>query len=243
MTAPRVAALHWTFDPADPAASRRGLLDHARRAFAHADLVVLPELPWGPFVPDPTSFAGLLEAPDGPTVRALGEVARDRGVLVAGLALREAGGLFNAQVVLDADGSLVGVYRKHHLWGPDAWWALPGPTPGAVVETSLGPLGLLICHDVVYPETVAAVAARRPFALAFSTAWVGDGAGVPDSWAAAAHALDGAPFVAANRGGAEGPFEFADPSAVLRAVDGELVAQVGPRTTAPYTVTLTGVLR
>lgn len=248
-TSPAVAALHRTRDAADPAASRRALLDQARQALERAELVVLPELPWSPFVLDPRSAAACAEPLDGPTVAALGALARDRGVLVAGLVLREGERLFNAQVVLDRDGALAGVYRKHHLWGPDHLWASPGPTPGAVVETSVGRVGLLICHDVVYPETVAAVARERPAALAFSTAWVEnarrEGRELPESWIAAAQALRGAPFVAANRGGHEGPYAFADPSAVLRwnPTTGEVEAHAGPRGADPYTVTLAGVVR
>lgn len=239
----KVAAVHWTFDLQQPDASCKGLLDLAERTLAVADLVVLPELPWGPFLLDRQGADAYAESLEGPTVAALSEVARGRGVLVSGLLLREGQSLANAQLVFDRDGSLAGIYRKHHLWGPDYGWATPGYEPGAVLETSVGRIGLLICHDVVYPETVVAVTRQRPDALAFSTAWVGDGVLLPESWVAAAQLLRGAPFVAANRGGREGPFSFDDPSAVLRwdAATGRVIGHAGRRTRRAYTVTLDGV--
>ena len=92
---------------------------------------------------------------------------------------------------------------------------MAGPTPGAVVTTQVGAIGLLICHDLVYPATVHEVVARRPRLLAVSTAWVGDEEPLPSSWSAVSRLLGPAPLVVANRGGAEGAVRFSDPSAIL----------------------------
>lgn len=209
-------------------ANRAALVGLARAAAARAQVVVLPELATTGFALAPDEAAAWAEPVPGPTTEALAAVAREAGaVVVVGLAARRADALVNAQAVLDADGRLAGVYEKHHLWGSDHDWARPGPTPGALVETVRGRLGLLVCHDVVYPETVLAVARGRPTVLAFSTAWVGDGREpFPSSWLLASLLLAEAPFVAANRGGEERGVRFDDPSAIV--VGGAVRARSAP---------------
>ncbi len=230
----RLAAVHFTPMLGELEANRAALVEVTARAAQAADVVVLPELAVTGYVLTRPEAEAWAEEEDGPTRQALAEVARAAGaVVVAGLLLRGAGALENAQVVLDADGRLAGRYAKHHLYGTDFAWARPGPTPGAVVDTAHGSIGLLICHDVVYPRTVAAVARQRPRLLAFSTAWIGDGETLPSSWAFAARLLDPAPLVAANRGGEERGVAFEDPSAILAYRHGGVV---GPRGDGPEVV-------
>lgn len=220
-----VAAVHFT--PAFGAleANRAALVRLAREAAARAAVVVLPELATTGFALTPDEAAAWAEPPTGPTCEALGEVARaTRTVIVVGLAARSDGGLRNLQLVLDADGRLAGTYAKHHLWGADHGWARPGPTPGAVVDTAHGRVGLLVCHDLVYPRTVRCAARARPRLLASSSAWVSGGAEpFPSDWLLASALLEGAPLVVANRGGAEPGVRFDDPSAIL--VRGALVGR------------------
>jgi predicted amidohydrolase len=212
-----VAAVHFTPTLGAVEANRAALVALARDAAARAGVVVLPELATTGFALTRDEAEALAEPVSGPTTAALAAVAREaRAVIVVGLAVRGASGLCNAQVVLDVDGRLAGSYFKHHLWGADHAWAVAGPAPGAVVDTARGRVGLLVCHDVVYPRTVLAVARERPRLLAFSTAWVGDGVeAFPTAWVMASVLLEGAPLVAANRGGEERGVRFDDPSAIV----------------------------
>lgn len=222
-----VAAVHFTPAFGELRANRKALVDCVREAAdAGARVVVLPELATTGFALDAETAERWAEAIDGPTAAALGAASAERETtVVVGLPLREEGRLHNAQLVLDR-GRVAGVYRKHHLYGCDFVWAAPGPSAGAVVETSAGAVGLLVCHDLAYPRTVAAVAAERPRLLAFSTAWIGSGESLPAEWLLAVRLLDPAPLVAANRGGREGTLRFADPSAILSHARGGIV---GPR--------------
>lgn len=197
--------------------NRAALVRLARDAATRAGVVVLPELATTGFALTPAEAEAWAEPVPGPTTEALGEVARAAdAVIVVGLAARSDDGRSNLQVVLDRDGRVAGTYAKHHLWGTDHDWARPGSTPGAVVETSRGRIGLLVCHDIVYPRTVLAVARARPRLVAFSSAWVGDGAEpFPAAWVFASVLLEGAPLVVANRGGEERGVRFDDPSAIL----------------------------
>lgn len=227
-----VAAVHFTPTLGAVDANRAALVALAREASALAGVVVLPELATTGFTLTRAEADAFAEQVPGPTTDALALVAREaRAVIVVGLAVRSALGLVNAQVVLDADGRVAGTYAKHHLWGTDHDWAVAGPTPGAVVDTARGRVGLLVCHDVVYPRTVLAVARERPRLLAFSTAWVGEGEPFPPpSWRMASVLLEGAPLVAANRGGEERGVRFDDSSAIL--VRGAVV-QLGAAGPAP----------
>jgi predicted amidohydrolase len=222
-----IAAVHFTPAFGELERNRAELVRlSAEAADRGAELVVLPELATTGFCLDEARANAWAEPADGATATALGELAASRGlVVVVGLALREEGALRNAQLVLDG-GRLAGVYAKHHLFGADHAWAVAGEEPGAVATTSAGDVGLLICHDIVYPRTLLAVCARRPRLLAFSTAWIGTGETFPHSWSLAARLLDPAPLVVANRGGAEGEVAFEDPSAIVSYRSGGVV---GPR--------------
>jgi predicted amidohydrolase len=212
-----LAAVHFTPAFGDVAGNRDAVLSLCRIAAERARLVVLPELCTTGFSLSREQAEDWAEPLGGPSVAALRQVSMDTGaIVVAGLALRDEGGILrNAQVLVD--GSSTHMYAKHHLYGDDFSWAKAGDAPGAVVETSLGAVGLLICHDIVYPSTVVSVAQRRPRLLAFSTAWIGDpeSIGLPEEWRIVAQFLEPAPLVVANRGGAEGAAVFGDPSAVL----------------------------
>jgi deaminated glutathione amidase len=141
------------------AAARRG-----------ARLVALPEVfAWrGPAARD----AEMAEALDGPTVTRIAELARElRLTIVAGSILERprdgaAGALpWNTSVVVGEDGSLLGVYRKVHLFDV----ALPGRVevresarraPGdsvVCVETEVARLGLSVCYDLRFPELYRAL--------------------------------------------------------------------------------------
>lgn len=100
----------------------------------------------------------LAEPIPGPTTEALAPIARERDiVLVASLFERRAAGLYhNTAVVLDADGSLVGKYRKMHI--PDdplfyeKFYFTPGDLGFRAFDTRYGRIGVLVCWDQWYPE-------------------------------------------------------------------------------------------
>src|SRR5580658_7446451 len=104
----------------------------------------------------------LAEAIPGPSTEALGKVAGELGVvIVASLFERRAAGLYhNTAAVLDADGSLLGIYRKMHIPDDPLYYEKFYFTPGdagagggfKVWQTKYGRIGVLICWDQWYPE-------------------------------------------------------------------------------------------
>ena len=163
----------------------------------------------------------LAEPVPGPTSEALGEVAKRTGMSIIGSVFerRAAGVYHNTAVVLDADGSLAGVYRKMHI--PDdplyyeKYYFTPGDLGFRAFETRHATVGTLVCWDQWYPEAARLTALRGANILFYPTA-IGwhpmekdeFGAAQADAWRTIqrAHAIANGVYVAAvNRIGHEGP--------------------------------------
>lgn len=124
---------------------------------------------------DPAAFA-LAEPIPGPSTRAFQELARDCGVVVvASLFERRAPGLFhNTAVVIDADGALLGRYRKMHIphdpQFEEKYYFAPGDLGFRVWPTRFGRLGVLICWDQWFPEAARLTALQGADLLLYPTA-------------------------------------------------------------------------
>ena len=164
-------------------------------------------------------FFELAEPIPGPSTEALQKVARDRGVVVVGsLFERRAAGLYhNTAVIIDADGSLMGIYRKMHI--PDdplfyeKFYFTPGDTGFKTWRTKFADIGVLICWDQWFPEGARLTAISGAQILFFPTAigWhpqekMEYGFSQHDSWELSmrAHAVSNGCYVCApNRVGHE----------------------------------------
>lgn len=186
---------------------------------------------------DAGHFALAEEVP-GPTTEALARVAKKHGIVVIGsLFERRAPGLYhNTSVVLDADGSLVGAYRKMHIPDDPRFYEKYYFTPGdagdgaddagfRAFDTAVGRIGVLICWDQWYPEGARITALDGAQILFYPTAigtWTGEAAlrdAHRDAWRTIqrAHAIANGVFVAAvNRVGKEDELVFWGSSFVAR---------------------------
>ena len=126
-----------------------------------AGVLCFQEIFTGPYfcnVQDP-SFYDLAEPiPDGPTVTAMMEVARETSmVMVVPIYERvDEGTFYNTAAVIDADGSLLGIYRKTHIPQVEGFWEKfyfrPGNLGYPVFDTAVGRIGVYICYDRHFPE-------------------------------------------------------------------------------------------
>jgi N-carbamoylputrescine amidase len=166
----------------------------------------------------------LAEPVPGPTTGALAEAARRHGIAIVGSVFeRRAPGVYhNTAVVLDADGSLAGIYRKMHI--PDdplyfeKFYFTPGDTGFVSIATRAAAVGPLVCWDQWYPEAARLTALRGADILFYPTAigWhhrekAEHGEDQRLAWETVqrAHAISNGVFVAAvNRVGIEGGLEF-----------------------------------
>jgi N-carbamoylputrescine amidase len=207
---------------ADLAATRAATEQGIRRAAeSGARLVLLQELHQSSYfckVEDPALF-DLAESIPGPGTAWLGSLAGELSLVIVGsLFERRAAGLYhNTAVVLDADGSLVGRYRKSHIPDDPAYYEKFYFTPGdddlRPIETSVGRLGVLVCWDQWYPEAARLMALAGADLLLYPTA-IGCSAEDPaseqrrqqEAWEVVqrGHAVaNGLPVLACNRVGFE----------------------------------------
>jgi N-carbamoylputrescine amidase len=152
-----------------------GVAEAARRG---ADVVCLQELFRTPYFcqREEASNFDLAEPVPGPTTAALAKTARKHGVVViAPLFERRAAGLYhNSAAVIDADGSVAGLYRKMHI--PDdpgyyeKYYFTPGDLGFPAVDTRAGRIAVLICWDQWYPEAARLAALRGASLLLYPTA-------------------------------------------------------------------------
>ncbi len=119
---------------------------------------------------------GLAEKIPGPSTEAFQAVAKKHGVvIIASLFEKRASGLYhNTAVIIDADGSLLGIYRKMHI--PDdplfyeKFYFTPGDTGFKAWDTKFGRIGVLICWDQWYPEGARLTALQGAEILFYPTA-------------------------------------------------------------------------
>ena len=165
----------------------------------------------------------LAEPIPGPSTEALAATALQHQVVIVGSLFerRDAGVYHNTAVVLDADGSLLGTYRKMHI--PDdplyyeKYYFTPGDQGYRCFDTRYGRIGVLVCWDQWYPEGARLTALQGAKVLFYPTAigWhpaekTQYGATQHDAWRTIqrAHAIANGVYVAAvNRVGHEGPSE------------------------------------
>ena len=150
----------------------------AEAARAGAEVVCLPEMYRTPYFcqkEDHASFA-LAETVPGPSTEALARAAKAAGVaVVVPIFERRAPGVYhNSAVILDADGSVAGLYRKMHI--PDdplfyeKFYFAPGDLGFRAIDVAAGRSGTLICWDQWYPEGARLTALRGASVLFYPTA-------------------------------------------------------------------------
>ncbi len=143
-----------------------------------AQIICLPELFRTPYFcqrEDPSLF-DLAEPIPGPSTERLAQAARVTGtVVVASLFERRTAGVYhNTAVLLDADGSLAGLYRKMHI--PDdplyyeKYYFTPGDLGFRAFDTRFGRVGMLVCWDQWYPEAARLTALQGAQVLLYPTA-------------------------------------------------------------------------
>jgi N-carbamoylputrescine amidase len=193
---------------------------HIREAAARGASVILPpELFEGPYFcreENADHFAQARALDEDEAVARMKDLARELGVIIPVSFFERAGQAFyNTMAVVDADGSVLGVYRKSHIPdGPgyeEKFYFRPGDTGFRVWHTRYGILGVGICWDQWFPEAARALMLLGAEILLYPTA-IGSEPREPDldtrdPWQRAmiGHAVSNVvPVVAANRIGDEG---------------------------------------
>jgi N-carbamoylputrescine amidase len=151
-----------------------------------------------------------------PLIAEMAELAARLGIVLPVSFFERAGrAYFNSLAMVDADGSVLGLYRKSHIPdGPgyqEKFYFTPGDTGFKVWRTKFGVLGTAICWDQWFPESARAMALQGAEALFYPTAIGSEPPPAPpvdsrDHWRRAMQghaAANYVPLVAANRIGTE----------------------------------------
>jgi len=217
----RVGLVQMSCSP-DVAANRDKAVARIRQAAGKgAQVICLQELFTAQYFCQEEDFSrhDLAEPVPGPSTEALAPLARELDVvIVAPIFERRAKGVHhNSAVVIDADGSAAGIYRKMHI--PDdphyyeKYYFVPGDLGFKTFQTKYANIGVLICWDQWFPEAARLTALRGADILFYPTAigWHPDeknseGARQREAWITVqrGHAVANGIYVAAaNRVGLE----------------------------------------
>lgn len=190
-----------------------------RRAAADGgQIILIPELFEGHYFckdQKASEHARALPVDDHPTIRHFQAVASELGVVLPISVFERANNaLFNTVAMIDADGSMMGIYRKSHIPdGPgytEKFYFSPGDTGFRVWNTAHGKVGVGICWDQWFPEAARSMALMGAEVLLYPTA-IGSEPPNP-TWDSSGHwqrVMQGhaganiTPVVAANRTGHE----------------------------------------
>ena len=164
---------------ADIELNKKRLADKCKRlADDGARLIVLQELHNSLYFcqTENVDLFDLAETIPGPSTEFFGQLARELGVvIVTSLFEKRAAGLYhNTAVVIEADGTIAGKYRKMHIPDDPAYYEKFYFTPGDLgfrpIDTSVGRLGVLVCWDQWYPEAARLMALQGAEMLIYPTA-------------------------------------------------------------------------
>jgi N-carbamoylputrescine amidase len=183
-----------------------------------ANIVLIQELFETPYFPidQDTRHLGLARPVDNhPTITRMAQLARELSVVLpVSFFERSKRVFFNSLAMIDADGSLLGVYRKTHIPNTIGYqektYFSPGDLGFRVWKTRYGNVGVGICWDQWFPETARCLALNGAEMLFFPTA-IGSEPGDEqidsrDHWQRVMQGHAGAnimPLVASNRIGVE----------------------------------------
>ena len=230
----------------DMAANIAATSELVRQAHARGAQVILPsELFQGPYfcvTQEERWFATAHPWREHPCVTSLAPLAAELGVVIPiSIFERDGPHYYNSLVMADADGSLLGVYRKSHIPdGPgyqEKYYFRPGDTGFKVWDTRHGRIGTGICWDQWYPEAARAMTLMGADVLLYPTAIGAEphdaSLDTRDPWRRVmqGHAVANViPVVAANRVGTEpgadgGPGQSFYGSSFIADHRGDLIAE------------------
>ncbi len=204
----------------------------------NVQILCLQELFYGPYfcAEQKTRWYDMVEKiPDGSTTKLFQEVAKKHNMVIIVPVYEEemAGVFYNTAAVIDADGSYLGKYRKHHIphCEPGFWekfYFKPGNLGYPVFKTAYADIGVYICYDRHFPEGARALGLNGAEIIFNPSATV---AGLSEYlWELEqpAHAVANGYFVGAiNRVGKESPWNIGEfyGSSYFCSPRGKIIAQ------------------
>ncbi|RYL88128.1 carbon-nitrogen hydrolase family protein [Sporolactobacillus sp. THM19-2] len=146
-----------------------------------ADFVIFPEIYMALAIPGAQITAiDAAEPLDGPFVSELCKAAKKNGIyVVCGIIetkIDDHERPYNTAIMINREGAIIRTYHKTHLYDvfdyKESDEFVPGEAPSQIVETEFGNIGLMICHELKYPEVPRLLALQRADVVFMLSAWV-----------------------------------------------------------------------
>ncbi|WP_026502993.1 carbon-nitrogen hydrolase family protein [Bifidobacterium boum] len=212
----------------------------ADAADSHADMVVFPEIQFSPFFPQypasssPLDAGGYAMRLDDPAIEAIRKACADRRIMACPNAylMEPDGRRIDATLVIGADGSLLGRQGMVHIAQAACFYEQDYYAPDdaiRVIATPFGTIGVCVCFDRHYPETIRTLALRGADLVVIPTA---NTSAEPEEMflqEVRVQAFQNSVNIAmCNRVGVEGAMSF-DGRSVIVGPDGKVLALAGEK--------------
>jgi len=218
-----------------------------------ADLLITPELCLSPFFPQfpGRDVARYVVDLDGDVCRAFQDACcRLKLAASPNFYLQQGEHRYDASLMIDADGDLLGVSKMVHICQAPAFYEqdyyTPSDTGFQVYETALGRIGIVICFDRHFPESIRACVLKGADLILIPTANTRAEPRELFEWELRVAAMQNNVFIACcNRVGAEHAMEFYGESIVIDP-NGDIVAKAGEDETlliAEIDLSMVGLVR
>ena len=199
-----------------------------------ADLVCFPEIQLSPFFPQyPDRDVGEYAMTEGSSyVKGIRNACRENHVFASpNLYMEENGKRYDMSLLIDDQGEIVGKQKMVHVAQCEMFYEQSYYTPSEegfmVLDTRLGKIGIVVCFDRHYPESIRTEALRGAELIIVPTANTKSEPSELFQWEVKVQAFQNSVNVAmCNRVGREGAMEFSGESIVV-GFDGETIALAG----------------
>lgn len=201
-------------------------------AASHADLILFPEVQLTEFFPQYPNQEVLKYACeiDSDVLHALRDVCRENHIMaVPNIYLRENGKCYDASILIGRDGEILGIQKMVHVAQAEQFYEQDYYTPSddgfLVFDTDIGKIGIVVCFDRHYPESIRTETLKGANLILIPTVNVKTEPMEMFEWEIRVQAFQNSVVVAmCNRVGTEGEMEFAGESIVVDA-NGEILAK------------------
>ena len=203
-------------------------------ALQKADLILFPEVQLTEFFPQYSGqdVSGYRIGRDSEIVKMFCDAAREHQIMVVpNLYLEEHGKAYDASLLIRKDGTIAGVQKMVHVAQADKFFEQDYYTPSddgfQVFDTSFGKIGIVVCFDRHYPESIRTEALMGADLILIPTVNTKSEPSEMFEWELRVQAFQNSVMVAmCNRVGREGEMDFSGESIVVDA-NGNVAAKAG----------------
>ena len=224
-----LAQMSMSIDKADNYKKTLTLMEEAHEK--GADLIVFPEIQLSPFFPqyEKRNVDAYVDSIDDAYVRGIQQACRKYGLYASpNVYMEENGHRYDMSLLIDDQGTILGKKKMVHIAQAKQFCEQDYYTPSEegfqVYETKFGKIGIVICFDRHYPESIRTSALKGADLILVPTANVKEEPGEMFIWEIKVQAFQSSVFVAmCNRVGKEDQMDFSGESLIV-SPNGETIA-------------------